>query len=219
MTLEISSKILPKIISLFVLFLGVFLLLQTLGPTLSFQIKEKVVAKNKVLTSPQSKAQTLGISIEPTIDNFPLIVSSNKREGLAPYSYFALTVSSIKLEDETVYVDSNDLSEGLIHLPGAALPGEKGNVFISGHSTLPLLSGRSKKALFANLPNAKVGDEIIISALNTKFTYRVVDIKVVSPDDISVINPPDAAGRYLSLMTCVPPGFNTKRLVVIGKLI
>ncbi len=117
-----------------------------------------------------------------------------------------------------MYVDSNDLSQGLILLPGAALPGEKGNVFISGHSALPIFS-KNQKALFANLPNVKIGDNITLTALGSKFTYRVTDIKVVAPEDISVINPPDEVGRYISLMTCVPPGFNTKRLVVIGKLI
>ncbi len=125
---------------------------------------------------------------------------------------------SINLRDEIVYVDSNDLTQGLIHLPGAPLPGEKGNVFISGHSALPIFS-KVKKALFANLPNAKIGDQLVVTALGTNFVYKVMDIKVVAPEDISVINPPDETGRYITLMTCVPPGFNTKRLVVVGKLI
>jgi LPXTG-site transpeptidase (sortase) family protein len=40
----------------------------------------------------------------------------------------------------------------------------------------------------------------------------------VDPKDVSVINPPDGSGRYLTLMTCVPPGFNAKRLIVLAKL-
>ncbi|MDO8618453.1 MAG: class E sortase [Candidatus Daviesbacteria bacterium] len=218
MTLEISAKILPKIISFSFLILGLFLLLQTIWPQVSFKIQETALKKNSVaLTSPQTQISEL-ISVQQTEDNFPLIVSNNKRDTAAPYSYFSLTMPSIKLQDETVYVDSNDLSVGLIHLPGASLPGEKGNVFISGHSALPIFS-KSQKALFANLPNAKIGDQITISTLGTKFNYQVVDIKIVAPTDVSVINPPDGTGRYISLMTCVPPGFNTKRLVVIGKLI
>lgn len=213
-----TFKFLPRIISLSFLAIGIFLLLQALWPAISFRLQEALLAKNeKNLTTPQTYTIP-GVSIQSTADNFPLIVSLNKRVESAPYQYFNLTIRSIGLNDETVYVDSNDLFQGLIHLPGAALPGEKGNVFISGHSTLPLFS-KNQKALFAKLPNVKIGDQIVVNAIGTKFTYRVTDIKIVPPNDVSVINPPDEVGRYISLMTCVPPGFNTKRLVVIGKLI
>ncbi len=215
-----KSKVLSKVISLSFLLLGIFLLAQTIWPQVSFSVKEmKLTGKSQPLTAPQVlPTQIPGVSIQPTADNFPLIVSTTKRDTPAPYPYFNLTMPSINLHDEVVYVDSNDLTQGLIHLPAAPLPGEKGNVFISGHSALPIFS-KAKKALFANLSNAKLGDQMVISALGTNFVYKVVDIKVVAPEDISVINPPDATGRYISLMTCVPPGFNTKRLVVVGKLI
>ncbi len=209
-------KSLPKIISISFLAIGIFLLLQTLWPTIFFKIQERILKDNTPLYSPQGYIP--GVSIQSTADNFPLIVSLNKRVEAATYQYFSLSIKSIGLSDETVYVDSNDLSKGLIHLPGASLPGEKGNVFISGHSTLPIFS-KSQKAFFAKLPNVKIGDSVEVSVMGTKFLYRVTDIKIVDPNNISVINPPDEVGRYITLMTCVPPGFNTKRLVVIGKLI
>ena len=34
-----------------------------------------------------------------------------------------------------------------------------------------------------------------------------------------VLNPPDNKGRYITLMTCYPPGLNFKRLIVLGKMI
>ena len=214
-----ASKILSKSISALFLLLGVFLLVQTAWPQISFSLKELTLTGNsQSLAAPQVSPTQIGVSVQPTVDNFPLIVSSNKRDTSAPYPYFNLTMPSINLHDEIVYVDSNDLMQGLIHLPAAPLPGEKGNVFISGHSALPIFS-KAKKALFANLSSAKIGDQLVISAMGTNFVYKVVDIKVVAPEDISVINPPDATGRYITLMTCVPPGFNTKRLVVVGKLI
>ena len=59
----------------------------------------------------------------------------------------------------------------------------------------------------------------MINAGGTNFKYKVIELKIVSPNDLSVIYPVDNLGRYISLMTCVPPGINTKRLVVTGKMI
>lgn len=208
-----------KIIPVIFLSLGLLLLIQVSLPVVNLKIWEVIqTVAQEPLTSPQ-QTSVLGVSIQNT-DNFPLIVSSTKRETVAAYSYFTISIPSIKLKDELVHVDSNDLSKGLIHLPGSSLPGEKGNLFISGHSALPLFFlGNDKRALFAKLPNIKTGDVITVSALGTKFTYEVTEIKIVKPEDMSVILPPDNIDRYISLMTCFPPGLNTKRLVVIGKLI
>lgn len=211
-------KFLPRLISLSFLAIGIYLLLQILWPQVVFKLQElSLQITTQPLTAPQASTVLPGVSIKATADNFPLIVSLNKRLD-SPYQSFNLTVDKIGLKGETVTVDSNDLSLGLIHLPGSALPGEKGNVFVSGHSALPIFS-KNKQAPFAKLSNLKIGDMIEVSALGAKFNYKVVNIKIVDPTDLSVISALDEVGRYISLMTCVPPGFNTKRLVVIGKLI
>lgn len=209
-----------KLFPLLLLITGVIMLAQVGVPILSFKYLEQAYARDALpLTSPQSTNKVLGVSIQNINGDFPLIVSENHRITKATYPYFNLTVPSIGIHDEAVYVDSNDLSMGLIHLPGSALPGEKGNLFVSGHSMLPQLFMKGEKAIFAKLPSIAKGDEVVVTALGTKFTYKVIAIKVVQPEDISVISAPDNIGRYITLMTCVPPGLNTKRLVVLGKLI
>ena len=209
-----------KIISLSFLSLGVILLMQVAMPLLSFQIWE-IAQKysSNLLISPQTprSSQVLGVSIENK-DNFPSFVSSIKRETQINYSEFSLTIPKLKMEQQPVLVDSNDLSKKLAHLPGSALPGEKGNIFISGHSALSQFFSM-KKATFAHLTDLKKGDEIFVSAAGTQFKYQVIELKVVDPKDTSVINPPDTSSRYLTLMTCVPPGLNTKRLIVLAKMI
>ena len=135
----------------------------------------------------------------------------------APYQNFYLSVPTLDIDGVPVYVDSNDLTKGLVHLPGSALPGERGNLFISGHSSLPQFS--SSKAMFANLQKVKKGDQISIKIGTGEFKYQVIGLKVTDPKDLSIIAPPDNLGRYISLMTCVPPGFNTNRLIVLGKLL
>lgn len=207
-----------KKISLLFLLAGMIVLFQVTWPILGFNLWQKFVLNGAALISPQPPARgVLGVSIENQ-HNFPAIVSSLNRETKATYANFSLSVPSIKA-NLLVTVDSNDLKLGAVHLPGSALPGERGNIFISGHSALPVFFVSLDSAPFVNLTKVKKGDTIEVVAAGAKFTYQVFEIKVTSSSDLSVINPPDSLGRYISLMTCVPPGLNTKRLVVVGKLI
>lgn len=209
-----------KLISLGLLSTGIFLLLQITLPIISYQLWEiRQNSNDSLLISPKNPkgAQILGVSIENK-DNFPAIVSSLSRETIAPYIAFNVTIPALKITKEEVRVDSNDLSKGLVHLPGSALPGEKGNVFISGHSASSPLFG-FKIAIFAKLQNLKKGDKIIVEAGRVDYIYQVVDLIAIAPSDLSVILPPDPVNRFITLMTCVPPGLNFKRLIVLGKML
>jgi LPXTG-site transpeptidase (sortase) family protein len=198
---------LKKIVSLIFIGLGIIILLQVLMPLITYRFWENL---NSDLVSP-TNINYPGVSIKST-NNFPAIYSSSQR-GFIPYSKFDISIPKLEMENVKVAVESNDLDKGLVHLPGSALPGERGNVFISGHSSV-LFSDN-----FSKLPNLKTGDIIIIKIGETNLQYRVTGNKVVVPTDLSVIDPPNPDGRFLSLMTCVPPGLNIKRLVVLAELI
>lgn len=211
--------IVTKIIPIGFLFIGIFLLMQVVLPIASFKIWELGQKYgNSMLISPLGQdSQVLGISIQNK-DNFSAFFSTLTRESQVTYAKFTVTIPRLKIENSQVEVDSNDLSQGLAHLPGSALPGEKGNMFISGHSALSnFFKGQS--AIFSNLQDIKIGDEIAVEAAGIKYKYQVTELKVVDPKDLSVLNAPEKQGRYISLMTCVPPGLNFKRLVVLGKMI
>lgn len=208
-----------KLIPVGFLSIGIFILMQVILPIISFQLwafGQKVNTQG--LISPmKSNEQVLGVSVQNK-DNFPAFVSFLQRETQPNYDKFRLSIPKLKLDKLDVLVDNNDLSKSLAHLPGSALPGEKGNVFISGHSALsPLFA--LKTAAFSKLPDLKKNDQIIIETPGSKFIYEVVDFKIVDPSDTSVIAAPEGQGRYISLMTCVPPGLNFKRLIVLGKMI
>lgn len=210
-----------KFLSLGFLFVGIFILIQVILPLASFelwQFGQKYSEQILISPQPSQNREILGISIKNQ-NNFPSIMSSLKRETISPYKEFSLSIPAIRIDNLAVGVDSNDLSKGLIHLPGSALPGEKGNVFISGHSALSQFFPGLLSAPFARLVDVKKDMQITLLANGTKFIYKVVEIKIVDPSDLSIISPPDLMGRYISLMTCVPPGLNLKRLVVLGKMI
>lgn len=206
-------------ISLIFLGFGVFLLVQVIMPIIAFQIWEFTsYNQNQTLLSPDPNSQVLGVSIKNT-DDFPAFYSENKRSTPAPYKDFYLSIPAIKLDRAHGLVDVNNFDNNLALLPGAPLPGEKGNVFITGHSSLPqLFRPGNYKAIFAHLLEIKKGDDITVEAGGQTFHYIVDGFKIINPSDLSVINPPDKTGRYLTLMTCTPPGFSFRRLIVLAAL-
>lgn len=210
-----------KGLPLIILGFGIFILMQVIMPFVSFKFWEIFAFESeKGLADPAPISANGNLSPDfsiETIGNFPVIIAKNKNLT-PPYEEFKISVPKIKLDSATTLVYSDQFEENLAHLPGSALPGEKGNAFITGHSMLPNLAPKGTKAFFAKLPDVKKGDEIIVDALGQRYVYKVIALKIVDPKDISVILPPDPNGRYISLMTCVPPGFNTKRLIVVAKL-
>lgn len=135
------------------------------------------------------------------------------------YDEFTVTIPKLKIQNARTVVQSTEFEKNLGHLPGTALPGEIGNVFVTGHSALPnFFSPTNYKTIFTTLPNLQILDEVYVQAGSRKYKYVVEKTFVVEPSDISVIDPPDPFGKYLTLMTCVPPGMLTKRLIVLARL-
>lgn len=104
------------------------------------------------------------------------------------------------------------LQDGVVHYPGTALPGQEGNVVVTGHSSyFPWDPGRFKD-VFALLHDVVVGDQIVVFYEQKKYIYEISSIKVVLPKDVDVLKP--TANNQLTLITCTPVGTNLKRLVV-----
>lgn len=211
-----------KILSLTFLGVGVFVLTQIALTFGSYKLWEiSLNNQNTTLTDPQSShQQVLGVSIDNSDQNFPAFISTYRPTSPLPYDYFNLSIPKLSLDHQLVEVNSNNFDNNLTQLPGTSLPGEVGNVFITGHSALPLLSKLGlTKAPFALLTKLKVGDQVFVDAAGVKYEYDVINIKVVDPKQTDVIYPPENQGRYLTLMTCVPPGLYLKRLIVLTKLV
>jgi LPXTG-site transpeptidase (sortase) family protein len=98
------------------------------------------------------------------------------------------------------------------HHRGTAGPGQNGNMVLSGHISSPGEGG-----VFHRLPELKVGEGVIVATDERQYLYRVVETKVVTPDQVSVMEPtPDPTA---SLITCVPDGIYSHRLVVTARLV
>ncbi|OGD57298.1 hypothetical protein A2V71_00470 [Candidatus Berkelbacteria bacterium RBG_13_40_8] len=112
---------------------------------------------------------------------------------------------------------TESLQNGVVHYQGTALPGDLGNVFITGHSSYYLWAPGSYKDVFALLNKLGAGDKIYIQYGGATFTYEVTDQQVVSPDRLDVLS--QANENILTLMTCVPVGTSLNRLIVTAKQI
>jgi sortase A len=84
------------------------------------------------------------------------------------------------------------LNRGSGHVTGTSLPGERGNVAIAAH----------RDGFFRGLENIEIGDEIELTTLEGRQTFRVSMLDIVDPLDLSVLEPLDV--DTVTLITCYP---------------
>lgn len=97
------------------------------------------------------------------------------------------------------------------HIEGSSLPvgGIGTHCAMSGHRGLP------SSKLFTDLDQLSEGDIFTLTVLDETLTYEVDQIRVVEPDDISLLEiEPDK--DLCTLVTCTPYGVNSHRLLVRG---
>lgn len=134
------------------------------------------------------------------------------------YTSYILSIPKLGIANATVRIGSDNLAQSLIHFTGP-LPGNFGNPVIFGHSTIPwLYNPTDYKTIFSKLPELTVGDAIEVTADQVLFRYKVAGMHITSPKDLSVLTQ-NYESPSLTLVTCVPPGTLTSRLVVTATLV
>ena len=103
------------------------------------------------------------------------------------------------------------LSFAVGHFQGTSLPvgGESTHAVVSAHRGLPTA------VLFTYLDRMEVGDTFTFKILDRTLTYEVDQIRIVEPNDTSLIGI-EKGKDYCTLLTCTPYGINTQRLLVRG---
>jgi sortase A len=110
-------------------------------------------------------------------------------------------------------VGHEDLKKGPGHYPKTAMPGEIGNMVISGHRT-------TYGAPFNRVDELNKGDAIVLETRDTWYTYRVTREQVVPPTAVEVTYavPGNKTAvptkRLLTLTTCNPKYSAKTRLIV-----
>ncbi len=229
-----NKKPVINFISYFLLVFGALFLFWSFYPVIAFTVYAQFFINNKVISPIPYTEIASSIKEARTVLGHYTALSTN----LADYTQagvwfpskpqeavthiklkeYLLTIPRLNIKDAKVIVGGEDLSKSLIHYLPQSYPGEYGNVAIFGHSTLPQLYNPSNyKTIFTYLPSLVKGDLIYVTVKNIKYEYKVYDMFVVNPNDVSVLDQAQD-DVYLTLVTCVPPGTYWNRLVVKAKL-
>lgn len=103
------------------------------------------------------------------------------------------------------------LAGGVGHLQPTSLP----TGGLGTHSILSAHTGLPGRKLFTDLDQISEGDTFYIHVCGQVLAYRVDDIRVVLPDDVSSLGIDPTADK-VTLVTCTPYGVNDHRLLVSG---
>jgi sortase A len=101
------------------------------------------------------------------------------------------------------------LKKGPGHYPDTPMPGQPGNAAIAGHRT-------TYGAPLSDMDKMQPGDPILISTLQGTFQYDVIDVKIVSPSAVEVLEPTE--DNRLTLTTCHPRYSASQRMILTAAL-
>ena len=103
-----------------------------------------------------------------------------------------------------------ELMAGVGHLETSSLPigGATSHCVLLGHS------GMRSMRMFDDLGKLREGDEFVIWTLNEPYAYRVYGKETVLPEDAEEKTGLEEGRDIVTLITCVPYGVNSHRLLV-----
>lgn len=121
-----------------------------------------------------------------------------------------VAIPAIGLLEPVVRGDGEEpLARGVCHVPWSSLPvgGPSTHAVLAAHSGMP------DRALFDDLGLLEDGDAVLVHVLGRDLAYAVEGSCVVLPDETGSLRVRPSED-LLTLVTCVPYGVNTHRLLV-----
>ncbi len=217
-----------KIIASSFLIIGVLFFLSAIVPILQYQI-EYSIKFNQVLSPLSTRYANSGSILGESGTDFTQLsnwfvddqnnLQNSSQNPTVSKTEYLISVPKLKIDSAVVQVGSLDLKKSLIQYPQTALPGQFGSPVIFGHSVLPqFFNPKSYLTIFSTLYKLKQGDEILINFDSVEYKYLVEEMYEVPPTDLSVLEQ-RFDGRYLTLITCTPPGTYLRRLVIKARIV
>ena len=229
---KIFRKKVLRLFSLLIIFIGVVIIFYIFYPLALWQIYFAPALASSNIKTPIPKAAVVnpseigslisqagnllsGVDYTNAQNWFPEF--NPRTAGQPKIPSYTISVPKLKIQNAVVSTVDNNLAIHLVNYEGTAVPPESGNAVIFGHSTLPqLFNSNDYKTIFATAYQLKLGDEIYANVNGISFKYRIFNISVVEPTDISIFEQ-DYGNSYLTLVTCTPPGTTWKRLIIKAK--
>lgn len=199
-----SKHFVPVIIGALVILVGLF-----------FQYNQVIFANVAAYISPRGGEVSDISAIDPNVSS-----------EVGPES--VLIIPKLNVSVPIVFGAANDtvsmnnaMSNGVAHfsVPGAsAMPGEIGNLVISGHSAGNVYRASDYKFIFSGLHRLTTGDLIHVNYDSTRYTYSVVEQMTVEPTNVGALVR-NTEVPLLTLITCTPLGTSQYRLLVFAEQI
>ncbi len=215
-----------RILALVLLLAGLAFLTSAIFPIVQFQLA--YANRFREVINPLSSRfynrqdNVLGDVDYTQLNNWFISNSNNSTPGTlasSPSNTYYISIPKLNIDSATVEVGSLDLKHSLIQYPQTALPGQFGNSVIFGHSVLPqFFNPKSYLTIFSTLYRLKQGDEIFVDFDQIRYKFLVEEMYEVQPTDLSVLEQ-RFDGRYLTLITCSPPGTYLRRLIVKTRIV
>lgn len=163
------------------------------------QAKKDAKNYNKNINNPK-KLEELGLTYENVLN-----ITGNGVMG-----YIDIPKINVSL---VIYhtIEEDVLQNGIGHVEETSIPigGESTHCVLAGHTGLP------SAKLLTNMDHLDIGDSFNLYVLDEVLQYRIDDISVVEPSEVSRLN--IVSGKdYVTLVTCTPYGVNSHRLLVRG---
>lgn len=184
--------------------LGHQLLGQTVAPT--------ATASSSTPTS----GVTLGTAPSPSVATFQQFASAINSYQTQPID----AQTGLRLIIPRIHVNAPIVERGVVqgwmvvapgqvvtHFIYSAYPGAVGNAILYSHAG----------TVFRHLDSLAVGDTLIVQTPQGVAHFRVRELRIVAPTDLSVLNATPTA--TLTLLTCYPYRMDSSRLVVIADLV
>ncbi len=229
---NVKKKIL-RLLGLAIFLIGALIIVYVFFPLISWQIYFAPIFANQNIAAPIPhntivSSTTIGSLIKEASNSLSGVDYTNAQNWFPNLKYqksgapkvrdYTISIPRLKLKDVKVSTVDNDLTKHLVNYSGTAIPIDKGNAVIFGHSTLPqLYDQKDYKTVFSRLFELGNGDEIFVNVGGVNYKYKVENVTVVSPDNTSVLQQ-NYEDSFLTLVTCTPPGTIWKRLIVKARL-
>ena len=218
-----------RLLSLLILFVGVVIVLYIFFPLISWQIYFAPALASSSIQTPIPKSMvinpsTIGSLISQAENSLSGVDYTNAKNWFPGFNpahpkqpkipSYTISIPKLKINNATVSTRDNNLAIHLVNYQNTAIPPDNGSAVIFGHSTLPqLFNPNDYKTIFATAYQLRAGDEIYANVNGISVRYRVFNISVVEPTNISIFEQ-DYSNSYLTLVTCTPPGTTWKRLII-----
>lgn len=147
----------------------------------------------------------------------PIGANYNDSDDAIIISKLGIRAPLISSVTGTSQKELNDgLNQGVILYPGSSLPGQNGEVVLSGHSSIFPWVKTQYGQVFTLLDKLQAGDTVSLVYNHRQYDYQITGQEILNPSQvkISATNEP-----VLKMTTCWPVGTSAKRLVVYGELV